>query len=45
MNIVLNAILISKNGEKLITCSEKGIQIRVFDTKTGEMIQDMRRGN
>jgi hypothetical protein len=35
----------SQNGRKIATSSEKGIQIRVFDTKTGEMLQEVRRGN
>lgn len=35
----------SQDGEKLATTSEKGIQIRVFNTRTGEMLQEVRRGN
>jgi len=29
----------SQDGEKLVTTSEKDIQVRIFDTRTGEMIQ------
>jgi hypothetical protein len=29
----------TQNGAKVATSSEKGIQIRVFDTKTGDMLQ------
>ena len=35
----------TSNGEKVATASEKGIQVRVFDTKTGSMLQEVRRGN
>lgn len=42
---VLSALLLTPNGEKLATTSEKGIQVRIFDTKTGVMLQEVRRGN
>lgn len=35
----------SQDGEKLVTTSEKGIQVRIFDTRTGLMIQEVRRGS
>lgn len=36
---ILSAVELSQNGCKLATTSEKGQQIRVFNTKTGEMLQ------
>lgn len=45
MNLVLSATLLTQNGEKLATTSEKGIQVRIWDTKTGTIIQEVRRGN
>ena len=42
---ILSAVEMSQNGTKVATSSEKGIQIRVFDTKTGEMLQEVRREN
>ena len=42
---ILSAVEMSQNGRKVATSSEKGIQIRVFDTVTGEMLQEVRRGN
>ncbi len=41
----MSAVLLTSNGEKLATSSEKGNQVRIFDTKTGVMIQEVRRGN
>jgi WD40 repeat protein len=43
--LVLSAIAITLNGDKVATCSEKGQNIRVFSVETGEMIQEVRRGN
>lgn len=43
--VVLSAVEMSQDGEKLVTTSEKGIQVRIFDTRTGVMIQEVRRGN
>lgn len=39
ISLVLSAVLLTNNGEKLATTSEKGNQVRIFDTKTGAMIQ------
>lgn len=33
--LVLSAVEMSQDGEKLVTTSEKGIQVRIFDTRTG----------
>jgi hypothetical protein len=43
--LVLSAVVITNDGEKVATASEKGIEVRIFDTKTGEMLQEVRRGN
>jgi WD repeat-containing protein 45 len=37
--------VLTENGEKLATTSEKGIQVRIFDTRNGHMLQEVRRGN
>lgn len=44
-NLVLSSVVLTLNGEKVATCSEKGINIRIFNTITGEMLQEVRRGN
>lgn len=41
----ISLLEVSVGGHKLATASEKGIQIRIFNTKTGDMIQELRRGN
>lgn len=35
----ISLLEVSVGGHKLATASEKGIQIRIFNTSTGEMIQ------
>ena len=36
---------LTPKGNKLATASSKGIVIRLFNTKTGEPLQELRRGN
>ena len=43
--LVLSAIAITLNGDKVATSSEKGQNIRIFSVETGDMIQEFRRGN
>jgi WD40 repeat protein len=42
---VLGAIAITLNGDKVATASEKGINIRIFNSLTGDLLQEVRRGN
>lgn len=44
-NLVLNTISVTLNGDKLATASEKGINIRIFNTANGDLLQEVRRGN
>lgn len=43
--LVLNSIAITLNGDKVATTSEKGINIRIFNAATGDLLQEVRRGN
>lgn len=40
----LAAIKLSQDGKILVTASDKGTLFRIFDTKTGEKINEVRRG-
>lgn len=42
---MLGAIAITLNGDKVATASEKGINIRIFNSLTGDLLQEVRRGN
>ena len=44
-NSALSSLEFNYNGKLLATCSEKGTLIRIHDTKTAEMIQELRRGH
>lgn len=36
---------VTLNGDKVATTSEKGMNIRIFNTDNGELLQELRRGN
>lgn len=43
--LVLNSIVLTLSGDKVATTSEKGINIRLFNAISGELLQEVRRGN
>ena len=43
--LVLNSIVITLSGGKVATTGEKGINIRVINAASGELLQEVRRGN
>jgi len=43
--LVLSSIVMTLNGDKVATTSEKGMNIRIFNTSNGELLQEVRRGN
>jgi hypothetical protein len=41
----LAALALSRDGRRLATASDKGTLVRVWDTATGELLQELRRGS
>jgi WD repeat-containing protein 45 len=41
----LAALALSRDGKRLATASDKGTLVRVWDTGTGELLQELRRGS
>lgn len=41
----MSFVTVSLNGDKVATTSEKGMNIRVFNSESGELLQELRRGN
>lgn len=42
---MLNCMQLTPKGNKLATASQKGTVIRIFNTKTGDPFQELRREN
>lgn len=43
-NAAIAAMKLSQNGELLVTASNKGTLLRLFNTSTGEQLTELRRG-
>jgi len=44
-NSPISALALNYDGNLLATASEKGTLLRVFNTRTGDMVQELRRGS